>query len=246
MKTGAAWLESPSPSRLSVHKGPKRTRNSNGSPTAIAAPGTLHSSAADARPSRRSGRDLREAEEANSIIPTGAPFPATVLLVSEDDYFRTTMRAYLEHVGCRVRCCAHVAWLPNLFFQGARIDLLLMDVDLLGTPGLRVADELTAFAPDLPVIVISSPSAALRDFAGANQRGWGILRKPVVLPELLGTIRRVLETEAMAGRTAAPVDPPGEADPRACLPAQVDGRGRMAPQEAKISCQTKAATGTHR
>ena len=243
MKTGAAWQERTSPSRLNLERSSIRgNRNQSSSPTVIASPGAHLSPDVNRSIPQLSCIDDQQGVDANTSNQSRRSSPATVLLVSEDDYFRTTMRAYLEHVGCRVRCCSHIAWLPNLFFQKAGADLLLLDLDLLG---MRVAREMTAFAPGLPVIAIAQPSTAMRDFADANQLGWGLLRKPVVLPELLGMIRKMLETDAIAGCSAAPVAPPGEAGPQAPPSARMDARGRMAPQEAKISCQAMEATGMH-
>lgn len=144
---------------------------------------------------RRSGRETAAA-------------PATVLFVSDDDYFRSTMLAYLEHVGYQVRSCADAARVPELFFHGSGnpsgsgasfcfdVDLLLIDVDALGAPGLRMAAELTSFDPDLPVIAIAAPHALQMNGLAGSVRGWKYVSKPVLLPELLELIRAALEPQA--------------------------------------------------
>lgn len=122
----------------------------------------------------------------------------TVLFVSDDDYFRTTARAYLEHVGLSVRSCADAARVPELFFCKPAIDLLLVDVHAIGSTGLLLAAELTAFSDDLPVIIISTPNGECATSAVISSQGWKFLNKPVLLPELLETIHAAL------GRTGSP------------------------------------------
>lgn len=129
---------------------------------------------------------------------------ATVLFVSDDDYFRSTMRAYLDAEGFLVRSCGDTARVPALFFsdsgrgasagavQSACIDQLLIDVHSLGATGIRLAAELTRFAPDLPVIVISTPEAAKSQWTAMARRNWNFLYKPVLLPELLELVNCVM------------------------------------------------------
>lgn len=123
--------------------------------------------------------------------------PATVLFVSDDNYFRSTMRACLEHMGLTVRSSADAARIPELFFQqpgaGTAVDLLLIDVHALGQTGFLLAAELTSFAPDLPVVIITSPGMEEGQLAGIARQGWKLLNKPVLLPQLLGVIRRALQ-----------------------------------------------------
>lgn len=146
-----------------------------------------------------------------SIPERTAEAPAnagTVLLVSNDDCLRSTVRAYLEHEGFTVRSCADAARVPDLFFcrpgepaaaerggisgHSSGIDLLLMDVHALGATGLRLAAALTSFDPDLPVIVISAADAGKNAWAGMARRGWKFLNTPVLVPELLGVIYTAL------------------------------------------------------
>lgn len=146
------------------------------------------------------GHSIR-ASSGSLVHPGGEPaLPRTVLFVSEDDSFRSTTRAYLEDEGLLVRSCADASRLPTLFFSrpgaGAAysrgIDLLLIDVDALGAAGLRLAAELTSFEPDLPVIVISTPSAEKGFLTSMQRRGWKFVKKPVSIPELLEKIHGAL------------------------------------------------------
>lgn len=125
----------------------------------------------------------------------------TVLLVSDDDSLRAILRAYLEHVGKRVRCCADAAHVPELFVRSASLDLLLVDISWAEAPELRLAAELTAQFPELPVIVLCAESQTLAKIAEGCPKGWRLVSRPVTLPDLLGLIRSALEKPA--GRRAA-------------------------------------------
>lgn len=153
-----------------------------------------HDSPSYAQKSLPTGRDSGEAAQPGRN--SGAE-GATVLFVSDDDYFRSTMRAYLEHVGFKVRSSADAARIPELFFRqpgaGAAVDLLLIDVHALGSTGLRLAAELTCFVPDLPVVIITSPGMDEGELSGIVRQGWKFLNKPVLLPQLLGVILSALE-----------------------------------------------------
>jgi DNA-binding response OmpR family regulator len=148
------------------------------------------------------GIDRRSCNEAadpsTENVNTGSLSQGTVLFVSDDDYFRTTARAYLEHVGLAVRSCADAARVPELFFRKPAIDLLLVDVHAIGSTGLLLAAELTGFADDLPVIIISTTNGKNGTSAAISSHGWKFLSKPVLLPELLEAIHAAL------GRKSSP------------------------------------------
>jgi DNA-binding response OmpR family regulator len=129
-----------------------------------------------------------------------------VLLVSYDELLRAILRAYLEHVGKRVRCCTDAARVSELFVRGAGLDLLVVDVPLAGAPELRLAAELTAQFPDLRVIVLCADPATKTKIAAGCPEGWRLVSRPMVLPDLLGLIRGALEkhAELRSARMAAP------------------------------------------
>jgi CheY-like chemotaxis protein len=153
-------------------------------------------SASHCRMEPSSRKEAADASAENAYA--GVQSQRTVLFVSDDDYFRTTARAYLEHVGLSVRSCADAARVPELFFRKPAIDLLLVDVHAIGTTGLLLTAELTAFSNDLPVIIISPPNGEDRTLAAISGQGWKLLSKPVLLPELLEAIHAAL------GRKSSP------------------------------------------
>jgi DNA-binding NtrC family response regulator len=136
----------------------------------------------------------------------------TVLFVSDDDYFRTTARAYLEHVGLSVRSCADAARVPELFFRKPAIDLLLVDVHAIGSTALLLAAELTGFANDLPVIIISPPNGEDSALSAISIQGWKFVSKPVLLPELLEAIHAALGRKSSLETSNTPIAPIADAD----------------------------------
>jgi DNA-binding NtrC family response regulator len=138
----------------------------------------------------RTGTQPADAPAKNA--DAGLPWQGTVLFVSDDDYFRATARAYLEHVGLSVRSCADPTRVPDLLVRKPAIDLLLVDVHAIGTAGRPLAAELAAFAADLPAIIISAPNGDNGALAAIPNRSWKILSKPVLLPELLEAIHAAL------------------------------------------------------
>ncbi len=138
------------------------------------------------------GASKKPADAYAKNADSGLPWQGTVLFVSDDDYFRATARAYLEHVGLSVRSCADPTRVPDLFFRKPAIDLLLVDIHAIGTAGLPLAAELAAFTADLPVIIISAPNGGNSASAAMPNRSWKILSKPVLLPELLEAIHAAL------------------------------------------------------
>jgi CheY-like chemotaxis protein len=178
-------------------KVPEQTKSKRTLPAAIVPPESPDSSSEGLRSSPRKAAVLQAEGDG------GAVTSATVLFVSDDDYLRSTMRSYLEHVGFQVRSCADAARIPELFFDtpeaGSQVDLLLIDVHTLGLTGLRLAAELTCFQPELPVVVIAPPGMEESDLAGIARLEWKFLSKPVLLPKLLGIIRSTLENKEVQG-----------------------------------------------
>jgi CheY-like chemotaxis protein len=156
------------------------------------------SSASNSGARPHSDREPADASAENAAA--GLPWQGTVLFVSDDDYFRATARAYLEHVGLSVRSCADPTRVPDLLFRKPAIDLLLADVHSIGTAGVPLAAGLAAFASDLPVIIISAPNGDNGYLTAISNRNWKILSKPLLLPELLEAIHTALRRKGSPER----------------------------------------------
>lgn len=200
MKSDTFSLESSSSISVPMRKSREQAKLKQNNHSVFISKVSPVTSSGKLKPSPRKAEFSQAESEAGATEETPT---ATVLFVSDDDYLRSTMRAYLEHVGFLVRSCADAARVPELFFRapgaGSAVDLLLIDVQALGATGLLLAAELTCFEPDLPVVVIAAPGMDERDLGGITRRGWKMLNKPVLLPQLLGVIRSSLEPSRPAG-----------------------------------------------
>ncbi len=151
--------------------------------------------ARQAQPSAHPQARLAACGPSQEFLETGRDSALeTVLFVSNDDYFRSMMRAYLEHVGYGVLSCAEPGQALPRFFRVANISLALIDMHALGVPaGLLLASQLTESRPDLPVILIVGPNPDHDTLLRIEHRGWKSVSKPLLLPELLVIIHRALE-----------------------------------------------------
>ena len=217
----------------------KKARNSS-----IEIPPALHVIAGQAGRKRganhrKQGKAARSAHEPTRTHPRSVPSALpqdeletgsdsaseTVLFVSNDDYFRSMMRAYLEHVGYNVLSCAEPGQaLPN-FFRGSVIQLALVDMHALGpAAAILLANQLTASRADLPIILIAGPNAEKEMRLQVEQKGWKCLNKPLLLPELLEIIHRALGPR----QPATPVEEIPRPSPSAKGSPRADSRRRTA------------------
>lgn len=114
----------------------------------------------------------------------------TILVVSHETELRSLLRSYLEHVGFGVASCGDV-W-RALQAIDAGVDLLLVDLQTLADMP-AAADELATRCAALPVIALFMPGSPEADRRQFQERGWMLLPKPILLPQLLGSVHRVFE-----------------------------------------------------
>lgn len=224
----------------SIRSGVGKIRRGDGS-SAQEAPRTIDKTAG-------SGSSVASCEAASGLgqqstqsAPTPiSGVPHTVLFLSDDDYFRSMMRAYLEHMGFRVLSCAKSRFTSEIFLRGPRVNLLLIDMHALGTSAVLLASEITDADPSLPVIFICEPNCAQDTLDAIARRGWEFLTKPLLLPELLGLIRKALDQQPSSG-LPVPISrpsPPAKGSPRA-----EPNRREAAPFSFPVSGGLKALSG---
>lgn len=119
-------------------------------------------------------------------------FLKTILLASSDDTLRSMLRGYLESLGYLIFSCTDAKRASQVFQNGGPIDLLLVDLHLLGGSGLELASEVTAKRSDVPAIFITAPHTDNTVLSAIGHRGWKFLNKPVLLPHLFALIQEAL------------------------------------------------------
>jgi DNA-binding response OmpR family regulator len=176
-------------------------------------------------PARSQSRPATSVQPQGGMEIGGDSAFETVLFVSSDDYFRSMMRAYLEHVGYNVLSCAEPGQALPRFFRGAGIHLALIDMHALGpAAAILLASQLTESRADLPVILIAGPDAEKEILLQIEQKGWKCLTKPLLLPELLEIIHRALGPR----QPAPPVQEISRPSPSAKGSPRADSRRRTA------------------
>lgn len=117
---------------------------------------------------------------------------ATILYAEDDAVVRRALTELLEAEGWSVESCADGNAALNRLASGARYDLLLFDVELLGASGVeltRYARSLARFC-DTPIIMLS----AGRVEGAARAAGADLfLRKPEDVGCLSDAIRNLLD-----------------------------------------------------
>ncbi|MGB6686242.1 MAG: response regulator [Terracidiphilus sp.] len=96
-------------------------------------------------------------------------------------------------MGFLVVSCADVERACHVLDCGHGADLPLVDLHLLGAPGLELASQVSDNRPAKPVIVLTGPDTGDHALGSILIRGWKFLRKPFLLPDLLGLIQPAFE-----------------------------------------------------
>jgi DNA-binding response OmpR family regulator len=118
--------------------------------------------------------------------------PSMILLVDDDPDIRMLMRTFLEHEGYSVFSSGDAERAVQIFRSVPQIDLLVTDLYMPGRSGMDLARELKGIRSELPVLMISGITLEERQEARLQEEGWSFLAKPFRLPELLGTVHRIL------------------------------------------------------
>ncbi len=126
-------------------------------------------------------------EDGMTVLP-----PSTILVVDDDPDIRSLTRTFLEHEGYAVYSSGDAERAVQIFKSVAQIDLLLTDLYMPGRSGMELAGELKEVRSDLPVLLISGGLVDEAQKSRLQEEGWSFLAKPFRLPDLLGTVHRIL------------------------------------------------------
>jgi DNA-binding NtrC family response regulator len=111
-----------------------------------------------------------------------------VLLVDDDDAFRSGLAENLREDGHRVRDFATPAELPPLT-SFVEVSVLITDYQMSGEDGLALADRFHEAHPRAPVFMITSYWTEHLEAEARARRYLTLLRKPLDYEELLGMLR---------------------------------------------------------
>jgi hypothetical protein len=152
------------------------------------------------------GLSLPVAEEA---APARVAISLRRVLVVDDQFInRTILERQLVAYGIEVSLARSGAEALALLAQDAGFDLILTDHDMPEMDGLAFAQKVRGAGHAIPIVLVSSNPAGLRDSDGAADLA-AILQKPLLRSELY---RRL---QALSVPDAAPAEPPPEPPPEA-------------------------------
>ncbi len=120
----------------------------------------------------------------------------TILLCEDDENVRQLSREILESKGYRVIAAADGREAIDLARKtGGGIDLLVTDVIMPGMNGRTLAERMKESLPGLKVLFMSGHTYDVIVDQGILDSGFNLLMKPFTRPELLESVRRLIDSE---------------------------------------------------
>ena len=173
----------------------------------------------------------------------------TILVVDDDGAHRTMLQALLGEWGYRVEeaddGATAIEAVRNRFF-----DLVLMDVRMLRVSGLEALEEIHAFNPALPVIIMTAYSSIESAVEALQKGAYDYLTKPLDFEKLRVTLQRAMEHIALQVENRALKETLGKKFDRGRIigssPTMVrllDTVARVAPSEATVLIHGESGTG---
>ncbi|TCS61223.1 nitrogen regulation protein NR(I) [Varunaivibrio sulfuroxidans] len=117
----------------------------------------------------------------------------TVLIADDDEAIRTVLNQALGRAGYHVRTTGNASSLWQWVKEGLG-DLVITDVMMPDENGLDLIPRILKVRPNLRILVMSAQNTLLTAVKATERGAFEYLPKPFDLNELLGVVRRALET----------------------------------------------------
>lgn len=138
---------------------------------------------------QRSGLDVQHLGGTDSA----APDCKRILLVDDDREERRLMRAFLEPDGYQILTCGDPLRALQTFYGRRDIDMVITDLHLPVISGLRLAEEIAAIRPEVPVLIASGSVLTSDIWRRMEAANWHFVSKPFQIPGALEMIRGLLD-----------------------------------------------------
>jgi CheY-like chemotaxis protein len=120
----------------------------------------------------------------------------TVLLVEDDEAFRSLLASVLEERGYRVLSAAHPAEALQLGREHPEtLDCLVTDVVMPGMNGVEMTAKLREERPELKVLFMSGYTDDVLSERGGSASELDFLHKPFGMEEFAGRVRELLDSD---------------------------------------------------
>ncbi|MFA5801440.1 MAG: response regulator [Thermoleophilia bacterium] len=119
-----------------------------------------------------------------------------ILLVEDDEAVRKLTEKLLEKNGYVVVGAGDASAAFDVFArEKGEFELIFSDVALPGENGVKLVEHLHSYKPGLPVLLVSGYTDVIADWRFVQEKGYRFMQKPYVLPNLLLTLRELLEAK---------------------------------------------------
>jgi len=128
------------------------------------------------------------------ILPRGSE---KILLVDDEESIIHTGREMLEFLGYTVTCCLKSPEALSLFtIDPGRFDLVITDMTMPRMNGDRLAKELIAVRPDIPIVICTGYNPQIDQNAAARIGVKAFMLKPLTFQQLAFLVREVLDNRS--------------------------------------------------
>jgi DNA-binding NtrC family response regulator len=151
-------------------------------------------------------RSQEKAAQAESVqdditAPSGTEM---ILLVEDEEPLRAVMKSYLQNKGYLVLDAAHPTEATEVAEKASHPpDLLITDVVLPQTSGVKLAQRLAPLYPKMKVLYVSGYTADAIVHHGARNSDFIFLSKPFSLNTLGRKVRTALDTEPVSVKSTS-------------------------------------------
>ncbi len=128
----------------------------------------------------------------------------TILVADDDNAIRTVVTQALSRAGLEVRATGNAATLWQWVIDGEG-DLVITDVVMPDENGLDLVPRIRQIRPELRVVVMSAQSTLMTAVKATERGAFEYLPKPFDIKELVGVVRRGLQTPKGEGGDAGAV-----------------------------------------
>jgi DNA-binding NtrC family response regulator len=133
--------------------------------------------------------------------PRTVPQRKQILVVDDAEVIRTYLRNLLPMKGYDVLVAEDGLKAMALLNEGARPDVVVLDVMMPGIDGIETLRKIKQLMPDVPVIMLSVVGKAGTVVDAMNLGAADYINKPFEEEELEIALRKVLEVETLKGES---------------------------------------------